>query len=147
MSAFTTYSRTEVDRDRQTVETLCVMMSIICQVITDNSEGDTYTDTHEDEHGELPTVISMTQEQLAGIGSDKLPSSPWDPGVHFVGRLFHLMTTQVEPESHILYYGLVLSGHAGTCPMERDNFSFLILIIEHGDGWVDTISTKVLLRR
>jgi hypothetical protein len=58
-------------------------------------------------------VISMTQEQLAGIGSDKLPSFPWDPGVHFVSRLFHFMMTQVAPESHILHLGLVLSGPAG----------------------------------
>jgi hypothetical protein len=87
MSAFTAYNRKEVDRDRQTVETLCVMVSIIGQVIADNSEGDIDTDTHEDEHRGLPTVISLTQEQLAGIGSDKLPSLRWDLGVHLVGRL------------------------------------------------------------
>jgi hypothetical protein len=78
-SAFTTYNRIGVDHHRQTVETLCVMVSIIGQGIADISEGDTDTDSHEDEHGGLPTVISMTQEQLAGIGSDKLPSFPWDP--------------------------------------------------------------------
>jgi hypothetical protein len=135
-----------VDRDRQTVETLCVMVSIIGQVITDSLDGYTDTDTHEDAHGELPTVINLTQEQLKGIGSDRLPGFPWDPVVHFVGRLFHLMMTQVAPESHILYCGLVLSGHTGTCPMERDSFSLLILMIEHGDGWVDITSTEVLLR-
>jgi hypothetical protein len=81
MSAFTAYSRTEVGRDGQTVEALCVMMSIIGQMIADNSEADTDTDTHEDEHGGLPTVISLTQEQPAETGSDKLPSFPWDPGV------------------------------------------------------------------
>ena len=56
------------------------------------------------------------------------------------------MLTQVAPENHIIYYGLVLSRHAGPCPMERDSFSLLILMIEHGDGWVDTISTEVLLQ-
>jgi hypothetical protein len=91
-------------------------------------------------------VISMTQEQLAGIGSDKLPSLPWDPGFHFVSRMFHLMITQIAPKSHILHFGLVLSGLAGAYPMERDSFSLLILMIEHGDGWADTPSTEVLLQ-
>jgi hypothetical protein len=36
MSAFTAYNWTEVDHDRQTVETLCVIMSVIGQVIADN---------------------------------------------------------------------------------------------------------------
>ena len=35
-----------------------------------------------DEHKGLLTVISLTQEQLYEIGSDKLPSLPWDPGAH-----------------------------------------------------------------
>jgi hypothetical protein len=43
-----------VGHDGQRVEALCVMMSIIGQMIADNSEADTYTDTHEDEHGGLP---------------------------------------------------------------------------------------------
>ena len=131
-STFTTYSRSEVDHVRQIVETWCVMVRIIDQVITDERSG-------------LLTVISSTQEQLAETGSDKLPSFPWDPRVHFVSRLFHLMMTQVAPESHILHFGLVLRGLAGAYPMERDNFSLLILMIEHGDGWADTTSTEVLL--
>jgi hypothetical protein len=95
-----------------------VMVSIIGQGIADISKGDKDTNSHEDEHGGLPTVINMTQEQLVGIGSDKLPSLPWDPKVHFVNMLFHLMMTQVAPESHILHFGLVLRGLTGTCPME-----------------------------
>jgi hypothetical protein len=91
-------------------------------------------------------VINMTQEQLVGIGSDQLPSLPWDPGIHFVSRLFHFMMTQVAPESHILHFGLVLSGLARTCLMERDSFSLLIIMIEHGDGWAGTTSTEILLR-
>jgi hypothetical protein len=63
MSAFMTYNRTEVGHDGQTVEALCVMMSIIGQMIANNSEADTDIDTHEDEHGGLLTVISLTQEQ------------------------------------------------------------------------------------
>jgi hypothetical protein len=144
-SAFTTYNRIGVDHHKQTIETLCVMVSILGHGIADISEGDVDADSHGDEHGGLPTVISMTQELLVGIGSDKLPSFPWDPGVHFVSRLFHLMMTQVAPESHILHFGLVLSGLAGACPMERGNFSLLILMIEHGDGWANTTSTEVLL--
>jgi hypothetical protein len=35
-----------------------------------------------DEHRGLLTVISLTQEPLDEIGSDKLPSFPWDPRVH-----------------------------------------------------------------
>jgi hypothetical protein len=86
-------------------------------------------------------VISPTQEQLAETGSDKLPSFPWDPGVHFVSRMFYVMLTQVAPESHTLHLGLVWSEPAGTCPMERDIFSLLIIMIGHGDGWAGTTST------
>jgi hypothetical protein len=141
MSAFTTYNRIEVDHHRQPVETWCVMMSIIDQGIANLSEDDTATDSQEDEHGGLPTVISMTQEKLARIGSDKLPRLPWDPGVHFVSRMFHCMMTQVAPESHILHLGLVWSGPKGTCPIERGSCSLLIIMIGHGDGWACTTST------
>jgi hypothetical protein len=48
-SNFTAYSRSEVDRVRQTVETWCVMVSIIDQVMTN-------------EHKWILTVISFTQE-------------------------------------------------------------------------------------
>jgi hypothetical protein len=92
-SAFTTYNTLGMEHLRQTVETLCMLVSIIGHGIVDILEGDTDTDSHEDEHGGLPTVISMTQEQLAGIGSDKISSFPWDPGVHFVSRMFYLMMT------------------------------------------------------
>jgi hypothetical protein len=107
-----------------------VMVSIIDQVTTD-------------EHRGLPTVISLTQEQLAETGSDKLPSLPWDPGVHLVSRMFHYMTTQVAPESHTLHLGLVWSGPAGTCPMGRDLFFRLIIMIGNGDVWTGTSSTEV----
>jgi hypothetical protein len=56
-----------------------------------------------DEHKGLLTVISLTQEQLDEIGSDKLPSFPWDPGVHWVSWMFHYMMTQVAPKSHTLH--------------------------------------------
>jgi hypothetical protein len=91
-----------MDRHRQLVETWCVIESIMHQVIVD-------------EHIGLLTVISLTQEQLEDIGSDKLPSFPWDLGVHFVSRSF--MLTQVAPGSCTLYLGLVWSGPTSTCPM------------------------------
>jgi hypothetical protein len=130
MSIFTASSRIEVDRHRQLVETWCVMVSIIGQVIAD-------------EHRGLLTVISLTQEQLEEIGSDKLPSFPWDPGVHLASRMFYYRVTQVAPESHICHHGLVWSGPAGICPMERGNFSLLIIMIGHGDGWAGTPSTEM----
>jgi hypothetical protein len=80
-STFTAYSRSEVDRVRQTLETSCVMVSIIDQVMTYERNG-------------LPTVISPAQEQLVETGSDKLQSFPWDLGVQLVSRMFHYMTTQ-----------------------------------------------------
>jgi hypothetical protein len=46
----------------------------------------------------------------------------------------------------MLHFMLVLSGLARACPMERDSFSLLILMIEHGDGWTDTTSTEVRLQ-
>jgi hypothetical protein len=70
-----------------------------------------------DEHSGLFTVIIPAQEKLAETGSDKIPSFPWDLGVHLVSRMFHYMMTQVAPESHTLHLGLVWSGSAGTCPM------------------------------
>jgi hypothetical protein len=103
-STFLAYSRSKVDRVRQTIDTWCVMVGIIDLVITDECSG-------------LLTVINPTQEQLAETRSDKIPSFPWDLGVHLVSRMFHYMTTQVAPKSHTLHLGLVWSGSADTCPM------------------------------
>jgi hypothetical protein len=132
-SIFTASSWIEVDRHRQLVETWCMMVSIMGPEIAD-------------EHRGLLTVISLTQEQLEEIGSDKLPSLPWDLGVHLVSRMFYYMMTQVAPESHILHQGLVWSGPAGICPIERGNFSLLIIMIGHGDGWTGTTSTEMSLQ-
>jgi hypothetical protein len=118
-----------------------VMVSILGHGIADISEGDTDSDSHWDEDGGLPTVISMTHEQLVRIGSDELPIFPWDPGVHLVSGLFHLMMAQVAPESNILHSWMVLRGLAGNCSMWRDRFSLLILMIEYGGGWADDDST------
>jgi hypothetical protein len=93
-----------------------------------------------DEHRGLLTVISLTQEQLEEIGSDKLPSLPWDPGVRFVSTMF--MLTQVAPESHTLHLGLVWSGSAGTCSMGRDLSFHLIIMIGHGDVWIGTVIAR-----
>ena len=65
-STFMAYNKSEVDCVRQTVETWCVMVSIIDPVMTD-------------EHSGLSKVIIPAQEQLGETGSDKLPSFPWDP--------------------------------------------------------------------
>jgi hypothetical protein len=135
-----------VDHQRHTVETLDMMVRILGHVTTDISEGNTDSDSHEDEHGGLPTVIRMTHEQLVGIGSDEIAIFPWDLGVHLVSRFFHLMMAQVVPESNILHSWMVLRGLAGDCPMEQDNFSLLILMMDYGDGWEDFASTEVLLQ-
>jgi hypothetical protein len=110
-----------------------VMVRIIGQMIAD-------------EHIGLLTVISLTQEQLEEIGSDKIPSFPWDLGVHFVSRTFYVMMTQVTPESHLLHLGLVWSGPARICLIERGNFSLLIIMIGRGDGWTGTSSTEMSLQ-
>jgi hypothetical protein len=94
-----------------------------------------------DEHIGILTVISFTQEQLEEIGSDKLPSLPWDPGVRFVSTM--LMLTQVALENHTLYLGLVWSGSASTCPMGRDHSFHMIIMIGHGDVWIGTSSTEM----
>jgi hypothetical protein len=96
-----------------------------------------------DEHRGILTVISLTQEQFEKVGSDKLPTLPWDPGVHLASRISDFMLTRVAPESHTLHLGLVWSGSAGTCPMRRDLFFHLIIRIGHGDVWTGTSSTKV----
>jgi hypothetical protein len=59
--------------------------------------------------------------------------------------MFYVMMTQVAPESHILHLGLVWSGPAGTCPMERGSFSLLIIMIGHGDGLTGTTPTEIFL--
>jgi hypothetical protein len=132
-STFTASSRIEVDHHRQPVETWCVMVSTIGQMIAD-------------EHRELLTVISLIQEQLEEIGSDKLPSLPWDPGVQLISGVFHYMVTQIAPESHTLHQGSVWSGSAGIGLIERSNFSLLIIMIKHGDGWTCTSSTEMSLQ-
>jgi hypothetical protein len=119
-----------VDHVRQTIETWCVMVSIIDPVMTDERSG-------------IPTVINPAQEQLAKTGSLKLPSLPWDLRVHLVSRMFHYMMTQVAPESHTLHFGLLWSGSAGTCPMGLDLFFLLIIMIGHGDVWTGTSSIEV----
>ena len=73
MSTFMPSSRRDRDHHRQPVETWYVRESIMGQVVAD-------------EHIGILTVISLTPEQLEEIGSDKLPSFPWDPGVRFVSR-------------------------------------------------------------
>jgi hypothetical protein len=40
------------------------------------------------------TVTSRAHQQLVGIGSDEIPNLTWDPGVHLVNSLFHLMRIQ-----------------------------------------------------
>jgi hypothetical protein len=99
-----------------------------------------------DEHRGLLTVISLTQEQLDEIGSDKLPSFPWDPGVQWVSQMFHYMMTQVVLESHTLHQGSVWSGPAGIFPIERGSLSLVIIMIKCGDGWIGTSSTKMPLQ-
>jgi hypothetical protein len=89
-SSFMTYNMIALDHHRQTIENLCVMVGILGHEITDISEGDTDTYFQGGEHGGLPTVISMTQEQLVGIGSDKILSFPWHPGVHLLVGCFTL---------------------------------------------------------
>jgi hypothetical protein len=96
-----------------------------------------------DQHRGLLTVISLTQEQLEEVGSDKLPTLPWDPGVHLASRISDYMMIQVAPENHTLHLGLGWSGSAGTCPTGRDLFFRLIIMILHGDVWTGTSSTKV----
>jgi hypothetical protein len=97
------------------------------------------------EHRGLLAVSSLTQEQLEEIGSDKLPSFPWDPGIHLASMMSYYTVTQVAPESHIYHHGLVWSGPAGICPMERGIFSLLVIRIERGDGWTSTSSTEMSL--
>jgi hypothetical protein len=128
MSIFTTSSWRERDRHRQPVETWCVRERIMGQVVAN-------------EHIGLLTVISLTQEQLEEIQSDKLPSFPWDPGVRFVSTMF--MLTQVGPESHKLHLGLVWKGSVGTCPMWLDLSFHLIIMIGHGNVWTGIYSIEV----
>jgi hypothetical protein len=133
MSILTASSRLEMDRHRQRVDTWCVMESIMGLEIVD-------------EHRGLLTVISLTREKLEEIGSDKLPSLPWDPGVHLVSRMFRYMKTQVAPESHIHHHGLIWRESAGFCPIKQGIFSLLISMIGHRAGWTGTTSTGTFLQ-
>jgi hypothetical protein len=70
------------------------MESILGHGTKDISEVATYSDSHWDEGGVISTVTSRAHQQLVGIGSDELPNLTWDPGVHLVNSLFHLMRIQ-----------------------------------------------------
>jgi hypothetical protein len=112
-SDFITYNRIGEDHQRHTVEALGVMESIFGRGTEDISGVDTDSDSHWDEDGGLSTVISMAHQQLMGIGSDELPNLPWDPGIHLVGSLLHLMMVRVTPASNILHSWIILRGLVG----------------------------------
>jgi hypothetical protein len=116
-SDFITYNRIGEDHQRQIVEALGVMESILGHGTEDISKVDTDSDSHWDEDGGLPTVISMAHQQLVGIGSDELPNFPWDLGLHLVSSLLHLMMVWVAPERSILHSWIILRGLAGICSM------------------------------
>jgi hypothetical protein len=54
----------------------------------------TYSDSHWDEGGVISKFTSREHQKLMGIGSDEIPNLTWDPGVHLVNSLFHLMRIQ-----------------------------------------------------
>jgi hypothetical protein len=99
-----------------------------------------------DENRGLLTVISLTQEQLEEIRSDKLPTLPWDLGVHLASRISNYMMTKVAPESHALHQGPVWSGFVGICLLEGGNFSLLIIMIGRGDGWTSNFLIDMSLQ-
>jgi hypothetical protein len=88
----------------------------------------------------------MAQQQLVGIGSGGLPNFPWDPRIHLVGSLLHLMMVRVAPASDILHSWIVMRGLVGIHSIWRDKFSLLILGIEYGDGFADFGSTGIPLQ-
>jgi hypothetical protein len=91
-------------------------------------------------------VISLTQDQLEEVGSDKLPTLPWDRGVHLASRISNYMMIKVVPESLTLHLGLGWSGSVVTCPMGRDLSFYLIIMIGHGDVWIGTSSIGIHLQ-
>jgi hypothetical protein len=90
-SVLIAYIRIGVEHQGQTVEAMGVIKSILGHGTEDISEVDTYSNSHWDEDGGISTVTSSAHQQLVGIGSDELPNLTWDPGVHLVNSLFHLM--------------------------------------------------------
>jgi hypothetical protein len=88
----------------------------------------------------------MAQQQLVGIGSGELPNFPWDPGIHLVGSLLHLMMVWVAPASNILHSWIVLRGLAWDLFYMARQFSLLILTIEYGGGFADFGSTGIPLQ-
>jgi hypothetical protein len=88
------YIKIGVDHQGQTVETLGMMKSILGHGIEDISEVATYLDSNWDEGGVILTITSREHQQLVGIGSDELLNLTWDPRVHLVNSLFHLMRIQ-----------------------------------------------------
>jgi hypothetical protein len=71
-----------------------MMESILGHGTKDISEFATCSDSHWDEGGVILTVTGRAHKQLVGIGSDELPNLTWDPGIHLVNSLFHLMRIQ-----------------------------------------------------
>jgi hypothetical protein len=119
-SDFITYNRIWEEHQRQPYEALGVMESFFVRGTEDILEVDTSSDSHWDEDGGtidwprgLLTVISMAQQQLLGIESGEIPNFPWDPGIHLVGSLLHLMLVQVVPATNILHSWIFLRGIVG----------------------------------
>jgi hypothetical protein len=92
--ALIAYIRIGVDHHGQTVEALGVMESILGHGTKNISEVAIYSDSHWDNGGVLSTVTIRAHQQLMGIGSDELPNLTWDPRVHWVNSLVHLMRIQ-----------------------------------------------------
>jgi hypothetical protein len=91
-------------------------------------------------------MINMTHEQLAEIGSDKLPSLPWDLRVHFVSRMFHyMMTLGCAREPHTPPW-VGLEWACRDLSYGARQFSLLIIMIGHGDGGEGTTSTEMFLQ-
>jgi hypothetical protein len=88
------FIRIGVDHQGKIVEAMGMMGSILGDGIEDISEVATYPNSHWDEGGVLSTVTRREHQQLVGIGSDELPNLTWDPGIHLVNSLFHLMRIQ-----------------------------------------------------
>jgi hypothetical protein len=96
----------------------------------------------------IPIVISVAQQQSAGLGSGGLPILWWDLGIHLSDRLLQMvmMIDRVVTVIGLLYVWDVDSGEVETYSIWQDRLSFLIPRIEVGSGFADLDFTETPLQ-
>jgi hypothetical protein len=92
----------------------------------------------------IPIVISVSQQQLAGLGSGGIPIWWWDLSIHLSDILLQMMMMRIDIVMNVmglLYFWYVSRGEVDTYSIWKDIISFLIPKIEAGSGFANLYFT------